>query len=191
MFRRGGSDEAIFQTISKGVPGSSMPGFPFSGLQIWQLVTHVRALSITHGAIQMKGHAESGAALFRKDCSGCHAVAGEGSHSGPDLTAIGLRLSGVALRSALLEPNADVASEYWSVAIRTISGRKLSGTRLNEDTHSVQIRNEHGKLVSILRRDIAESQLIRESPMPAYAVKLSAKQIDDLLAYLVGLRGNQ
>jgi cytochrome c oxidase cbb3-type subunit 3 len=189
--RRGASDEAVFQTISKGVAGSSMPGFAFSGLQIWQLVTHVRSLSIIHGARQMKGNAEAGTALFRKNCLRCHEVAGEGGFLGPDLTGVGLRLPGTALQSAILDPSADVASEYWSIAVRTISGRKLLGVRLNEDTQSVQIRDERGKLTSILRRDIAESELIRQSPMPEFASKLSPTQIDDLLAYLVGLRGKQ
>src|SRR5437764_14494926 len=30
----GDSDEAVFRTISKGLTGTSMPGFSFSGLQI-------------------------------------------------------------------------------------------------------------------------------------------------------------
>lgn len=54
-FRHGDSDEAIFRTISKGLPGTSMPAFSFSGLQIWELVTHVRALGIAHGATQTRG----------------------------------------------------------------------------------------------------------------------------------------
>jgi cytochrome c oxidase cbb3-type subunit III len=190
-FRKGGSDEAVFHTISKGVPGSSMPAFSFSGLRTWQLVTHLRSLSIKHGASQMKGSAQAGRALFSASCSGCHTVAGKGGLSGPDLNDVGSRLSGVALRTALLDPNADVNSEYWSVAIRTISGRKLTGIRLNEDTHSIQIRDENGKLISVGRRDIAESELIRQSPMPAFAGKLTGEQIEDLLAYLVALRGNQ
>ena len=75
-FRRGGSDEALFQTISKGVPGTSMPAFAFSGLQIWQLVTHVRTMNIARAATQAKGDSKSGAILFRENCSGCHSVAG-------------------------------------------------------------------------------------------------------------------
>ena len=54
-FVHGDSDEAVFRTISKGVPGTTMPAFSFSGLQIWQLVTHVRALSIAHGATPNQG----------------------------------------------------------------------------------------------------------------------------------------
>src|ERR1700736_709186 len=34
-FAHGGSDEALFRTISKGLPGTSMPASSLSGLQIW------------------------------------------------------------------------------------------------------------------------------------------------------------
>src|SRR5215472_15651043 len=60
----GHSDEAVFASISKGFPGTRMPAFSFSGLQIWQLVTHLRALQATHAA-NAKGDAQSGAAVFR------------------------------------------------------------------------------------------------------------------------------
>ena len=63
----GGSDEAVFRTISKGMPGTSMPAFSFSGLQIWQLVTHLRALAIARGAAQTKGDPQAGAAIFSRE----------------------------------------------------------------------------------------------------------------------------
>src|SRR3954470_12328344 len=54
-FKHGGSDEALFRTISKGQPGTSMPPFAFTGLQTWQLITHMRALGIVHGASPSPG----------------------------------------------------------------------------------------------------------------------------------------
>jgi putative heme-binding domain-containing protein len=191
-FKRGGSDEALFQTVSKGVPGTAMPAFSaFSGLEIWQLVTHLRTLSITHGAGQVKGNAQAGADMFRSACSSCHAVAGAGGFTGPDLTVIGARRSAVELRRALSEPDAEVGSRYWSLSIRTRSGQTLRGIRLNEDTHSYQIRDDRGRLLSILKRDVAEAELVRGSPMAAAASKLSQTHIDDLVAYLVTLRSAQ
>ena len=39
-WKHGGTDEAVFRTISKGIAGTSMPAFnAFTGLQVWQLVT--------------------------------------------------------------------------------------------------------------------------------------------------------
>ena len=99
-FQRGGSDEDLFRTTSKGIPGASMPAFSFSGLQVWQLVTHIRAMGIVRAPGQSKGDAEAGARIFRTNCSGCHAVRGEGGLTGPDLTSAGsIRSSGELLKS--------------------------------------------------------------------------------------------
>jgi cytochrome c oxidase cbb3-type subunit III len=187
-FRHGGSDEALFQSISKGVPGTSMPAFSLSGLRIWQLVTHLRVMNIARGAIQAKGDVKSGATLFRENCSKCHVVAGEGGFRGPDLTFVGSRRSYDELRKALVEPDGDVAADYWTVMISTISGRQYKGVRLNEDTHSIQIRDDGGRLVSVLKRDIEGQELIRRSLMPAFAAKFSESQLADVIAYLASLK---
>ncbi len=188
-FRHGGSDEAFFRVISKGVPGTAMPGFAFTGLQIWQLVTHVRSLGIVHGASQAKGDPQSGATVFRADCSGCHMVKGEGGLRAPDLTWIGSRRTIADLQKALLDPDAEVAPQYWSVIAKTSAGQMLRGIRLNEDTYSIQLRLNEGKLVSLPKQDLQEVEMVRRSPMPSFANKLSATQLADVTAYLVSLRG--
>jgi cytochrome c1 len=82
----------------------------------------------------------------------------------------------------------DVASEHWTVQMGTIAGRQYRGVRLNEDTHSIQIRDERGRLISVLKRDIDRQELIRRSPMPAFAGKFSDGQLADLIAYLTSLK---
>jgi cytochrome c oxidase cbb3-type subunit III len=181
----GATDEAVFRTISKGLPGTSMPGFSFSGLEIWQLVTHLRALAIAHGAAQAKGDPQAGAAVFQANCSRCHAVMGEGGLDGPDLTGIGARRSERALRDALLDPDAEVASAFWSVSAAMPNGKTVRGVRLNEDTFSIQIRDEEGRLRSLLKRDLKNVELIRRSPMPSFKGKLSDAQVDDVIAWLI------
>jgi putative heme-binding domain-containing protein len=188
-FQRGGSDEALFQTITKGVPGTTMPAFSLTGLQTWQLVTHLRTLPIARGASPAKGNRQSGAVVFQSNCAGCHAVGREGGFQGPDLTAVASRRSLAELHTAVTDPDAHVSPEYWSVQIKTTSGKTLRGTRLNEDTHSLQLRDESGRLFSVLKRDVAEHELIRRSPMGVISGKLSEAQINDVLAYLVTLRG--
>jgi cytochrome c oxidase cbb3-type subunit 3 len=190
-FVHGGSDEALFGTISKGLPGTTMPAFSFSGLQIWELVTHVRALEIAHGGRQTKGDAQAGAAIFRANCSRCHAVAGEGGLSGPDLTTIGARRSYAELGESIRDPNAQVGSEYWSVAATTSTGRTVRGVRLNEDTFSFQIREENGHLLSLQKRDLKDVEVIRRSPMPSFTGKLSDAQMDDVIAWLISLGRRQ
>jgi putative heme-binding domain-containing protein len=190
-FVHGGSDEALFRTISKGVPGTTMPAFSFSGLQTWELVTHVRALGIAHGATQIKGDPQAGAAIFRANCTRCHTAAGEGGLSGPDLTTIGARRSSAELHESISDPDAQVASEYWSVVVTTSTGRTVRGVRLNEDTFSFQIREENGHLLSLPKRDLKNVELIRRSPMPSFKGKLSNAQMDDVIAWLISLGRNQ
>jgi cytochrome c oxidase cbb3-type subunit III len=190
-FVHGGTDEALFRTISKGLPGTSMPPFSFSGLQIWELVTHIRTLEIAHGASQTKGDPQAGATIFRANCSRCHAAAGEGGLTGPDLTAIGARRSYAEIRESLSDPDAQVASEYWSVVAATPAGQTVRGVRLNEDTFSIQIRDEKGRLLSLQKRDLKNVDVIRRSPMPSFAGKLSDAQMDDVIAWLISLGRKQ
>ncbi len=190
-FQRGGSDEELYRTISKGVPGTAMPAFSFSGLQIWQLVTHLRAIGIVRGAAQSKGDAEAGAGVFRANCSSCHAVRGEGGLIGPDLTPVGSRRSYSELLKSVTDPDAEVPSPYWSVNVKTATGQNLRGIRLNEDTHSLQFRDQNGRLVSLLKRNITTMELIRRSPMPSFRDKLSDAQIANVIAYLISVRGEQ
>jgi putative heme-binding domain-containing protein len=187
----GHSDEAVFTSISKGFPGTSMPAFSFSGLQVWQLVTHLRALEIARGASQVKGDPQAGAAVFRANCSGCHAANGEGGLSAPDLTAVGRRRSAPEIRESITNPDAVVPSEYWSVAATTTTGGTVRGIRLNEDTFSLQVRDEKGRLVSLLKRDLKNIEVIRRSPMPSFESKLTGTQIDDVIAWLINLGGQQ
>jgi cytochrome c oxidase cbb3-type subunit 3 len=189
--KHGGSDEALFGTISKGVPGTTMPAFAFSGLQIWELVTNVRSLEIAHGAGQTKGDAQAGAAIFRANCSRCHVAAGEGGLTGPDLTTVGARRSYAELRESISNPDAQVGSEYWSVVAKTAAGRTVRGIRLNEDTFSLQIREENGHLLSLPKRDLKDVELVRRSPMPSFTGKLSDAQMDDVIAWLISLGRHQ
>lgn len=188
-FRHGGSDEALFRTISKGISGTAMPPFPFSGLNIWQLVTHIRQLGIVGGATGVKGDAQTGAAIFKANCSGCHVVGAEGGLLGPELTGVGSRRSYVELRQAITDPDASVPSQYWSAVVNTNSGQTIRGIRLNEDTHSLQLRDERGQLLSLMKRDIKDMEVVRQSPMPKVASRLSEREMVDLVAFLVNLKG--
>lgn len=185
-FRHGGSDEALFQTIAKGVPGTTMPAFALSGLHTWQLVTHLRQLSMAGRTTQATGNPTAGEALFKSNCLNCH------SSNGPDLTGIGNRASLAGLRQSILQPNDTVPPEYWRVQLTLTNGQTLTGTRLNEDTHSIQLRDNRNSLQSFAKDQIAKLDWLRTSPMPSFENKLTPTQIDDLIAYLVSTqRENQ
>ena len=107
---------------------------------------------------------------------------------GPDLTGIGAQRSYGEIRESLLDPDAQVDSQYWSVAAVTSTGKNIRGLRLNEDSFSVQIRDDAGRLQSLLKRDLKSMELIRRSPMPSFKGTLSDAQIEDVIAWLVNGR---
>jgi putative heme-binding domain-containing protein len=188
-FRHASNDEGLFRVITKGVAGTSMPGFSMNGREIWQIVGFIRALSAAKtGGIT--GNAANGQQLFAANrCTNCHWLNGAGSPRGLDLSTIGNRLSGQELRQALIDPSAEVAPEYWIWTATTKDGQTLRGSRLNEDTFSLQILDNTGRLRSVAKADLREQSLDHRSPMPSFKDKLSDPQINDLVAYLATLQG--
>jgi putative heme-binding domain-containing protein len=190
VFKRGGSDAELFKTITQGVPGTPMTAFPLEGSVVWQLVAAIRALNIGKGAVALKGDPGRGAAVFAaKGCARCHTVGFEGGLTGPDLSQIGSRRTLPQLMNSVLDPDADVAPEYWSLRARTKSGQSIAGIRLNEDMDSFQIRESSGRLRSLRKADLASFEIVHTSPMPSFQGKLQAAELEDLVAYLASLRG--
>ena len=188
-FRRANSDEALFNVITKGIPGTAMPAFGINPREVWQLITYLRSLSVGRGAEKAKGDPERGAKVFEKSgCSGCHIIDGAGGVLGPDLTTVGARRSLGELHRSLTDPDETVANDYWSVRIKRAGAPDITGIRLNEDTYSLQIRDDSGRLRSVPKSGGQTAELIRTSPMPSFKDKLSAADLDDLIAWLASLK---
>ena len=189
-FKNGGSDEALFRVITKGVPGTAMTAFPLNGREVWQLIAYIRAVNIGKAAEQAKGDAAKGEQAFNTNgCGHCHTNGKTtGGFIGPDLSDIGSHRSLSQLESAILEPDADVGPDYWSLRARTKNGQTITGIRLNEDMTSFQIREASGRLRSVWKTDLASYEIVRTSPMPSFKGKISGGDLDDLIAYLASLR---
>src|SRR5438034_6344485 len=188
-FKHGGSDEALFRTITKGVAGTPMVGFNLNGREVWQLITFLRYLSIGKAADQAKGDAAKGAQIFSSSgCVRCHTVGITGGLSGPDLSEIGSRRSLAQLETAVVDPSAEVAPDYWSLRARTKTGESITGIRMNEDMDSFQLLESSGRLRSVMKADLATFEIVRTSPMPSFKGKLQGAALEDLIAYLASLR---
>ena len=61
----------------------------------------------------------------------------------------------------------------------------------NEDDISIQLRDRNGNLRAFLKDKVKEIRRDNPSLMPAYGSVLSKKEIEDLVAYLSSLRGEQ
>ena len=71
----------------------------------------------------------------------------------------------------------------------TRDGTVINGRRLNEDTFTVQLVDDHERLVSLEKAELREYTILTTSPMPAYEQTLTDDERADLLAYLLTLKG--
>jgi cytochrome c oxidase cbb3-type subunit III len=183
-------DRGIFRIIRYGIPDSEMPRHLMSDREIWQVTAFLRSLSQVDRRL-VPGNAERGRELVRgkAGCLQCHAIFGEGGHTGPVLNQIGTRRSASWLRAKLLDAKTEVSPDFRTVQLATSAGQKVSGVRLNEDTWSIQVRDMSGKLHSFWKSDVSSLKLDPTTIMPSYKDRLTAAEMDDVIAYLSGLRG--
>ncbi len=192
-YRHGSSDEELYETFSKGIPGTEMPATFFNGKQLWQVVSFVRTLVKAEQPGTASGNVERGAELFgsKGGCLQCHMVAGVGGRGAPPLGDIGGSRSAKALKRSILRPDEQVLATDWTVKIVTNSGEKVSGRRLNEDTFSVQVLDSKGRLRSLVKSELTSYDIVKKSGMPSYEGVLSADEVTDIVAYLSSLRRRQ
>jgi cytochrome c oxidase cbb3-type subunit III len=192
-YRHGNSDRQLYMTIRKGVPGSEMYGSSLSQPELWRVVAYVRRLGAAGAEEKAAGDPKAGQAIYegKGGCASCHIVNGRGGLLGPDLTEIGLRRSLKFLRDSIVDPSAYINPEYRSATVVPRSGAKVRGVVLNEDDYSIQLRDTREELRSFLKSDLKEVQREKESLMPSYKSVLSETEINDLVARLNSLRGNQ
>jgi len=76
-----------------------------------------------------------------------------------------------------------------TVRLKTRHGREIKELRVNEDSFTIQVRDGAGRFESFEKKDLASVEhLPAESLMPSYKGRLPADEIDDLVAYLAGLK---
>ena len=204
---RATDDAAFVRIVQEGIPNTEMPPSRLEAGEIRQIQSYLRTLVARRPAAGPTGAAERGESLFRGKggCLRCHMVDGEGGRMGPELSAIRLSRSASRLRTAIVDPGAEVADNFAQyrlvipmpdnfvlLRVRTRDGREVRGIRLNEDPFSVQIRGLDDQLHSFLKSELAELTADpAKSPMPSYRDTLTAPEVDDLVAYLLSLRRSQ
>jgi putative heme-binding domain-containing protein len=185
---RAGDDRALYKVIRYGLVDTEMPGSNMTPLEIWQVAAFVRTLGKMDAA-GAAGDAKRGAELVRDKagCLNCHSLGIEGGRLGPSLTGIGSARGPAYLRAKLLDPSRSVPEQYRLVDLTTKEGKRFTGTRLNEDNWSIQLRDMKGEARSFWKDDLASLKEERRTLMPSYRTRLSDGEIGDVVAYLQGL----
>lgn len=191
---RAPDDQSLARLIKEGFEGTDMPpAFGVTDSEVQQIIAFVRTLGRASQQ-RVPGDRSKGKRLYdaKGNCAQCHMRSGEGGRQGPDLTEIGLRRSPAHLRESLLTPEAALPHQFLLVEAATKEGRKIKGVRLNEDSLSVQIRAQDDALHSFWKRELTDLRKdFGKSSMPSYRGVFTDAEIDDLVAFLVSLRGDQ
>jgi cytochrome c oxidase cbb3-type subunit 3 len=188
--RRVSDDKALAEAIGGGIPGTEMPAvWQISESDVARVVVYVRSLGQL-APERVPGDATRGRVLYAaRGCPACHVVNGEGGTQGPELTDVGTRRGVAYLRESLIDPGKSVPDGFLLVRIRTPDGRDIEGQRLNEDTFTIQVRGLDDRLYSFRKDALARIEKLEgRSPMPSYRDALTPAELDDLVAYLAGLR---
>ena len=196
QFRRGTSDTDLIAIIKTGIPGTAMPPHSFSDQEAAQVVGYLRNMTMVRtgiGTAVLRGVGDParGQATFagKGQCTTCHRVYGRGPRLAPDLTEVGLTRPIPELRDALLDPSATMRPGNRPFRLVTTDSRTVTGRLLNQDSFSIQMLDSDERLVSVQKRNVREHGFVNTSPMPSYRDTLTVQEIDDLVGYLVSLKG--
>jgi cytochrome c oxidase cbb3-type subunit III len=200
------TEELLIRVITRGIPGTVMPNSKLEPAQIKQVAAWVRQLGQLPPE-KISGNAGRGEQLYlaKGGCAQCHAIKGQGGASGPDLSGIGVRRGAAHLRTSLTDPAADVPKSFSSyrsevsipdnflqVRVVTKEGRRITGVRVNEDGFSIQLRDFSDRMHSFFKSELVELHKDwGKSPMPGYRELFSKEELDDVVAFLVSLRGEK
>jgi cytochrome c oxidase cbb3-type subunit III len=185
------SDAALAKIIREGVPGTGMPPFRSLGnAKIQALVRHLRTLQGENVTVSLPGSPASGQALFfgKAGCADCHMVNGAGGFIGSDLSAYARTRSAPQIRSAIVNP-AESPQERGRVVVATTGdGQTFTGIARNEDNFSLQLQTKDGTFHFFEKSGLRALEHRTESLMPSdYAARLSAREVDDVISYLISV----
>ena len=136
------------------------------------------------------GDPGAGAVVYEDNCIDCHALNGEGSDLGPDLSAIsgrGLKF----LAEAILQPAKTLTEGYETYVVVEQDGRQTIGLKTRDDADEIDITKATGEVITIAKADIKEISLDPlKSVMPDdLSEMMTVKDYQDVLSFLLLLKG--
>ncbi len=137
------------------------------------------------------GRRSGGNRLFwetpKTGCQRCHTANGHGGRAGPDLKALGKRLTREQILEAILDPNAKIVAGFGTYVLEMKSGAVHSGVLVPVDDARVEIKPAEGPSVVVKKADIAFKSKPTSS-MPPVSHLLSRRELRDLIEYLASLK---
>ncbi|GAB5401893.1 MAG: hypothetical protein Aurels2KO_01240 [Aureliella sp.] len=134
------------------------------------------------------GSEASGKVIFKRLCSQCHRLGGEGFEVGPDITSNG-RGNLQQLVSNVLDPSLVIGEAFQAVNLMTVEGNVASGILVSDTEDFVRLKLQGGKVTEFARDDIDELQKAKRSLMPeGLEGQTTDQELLDLFAFLSIIR---
>ena len=181
------SEEELFDAIKNGIPGTGMPSSAAPDADVRKMVTFIRSLRATAADSGFAGNIANGESIFsgKGGCTKCHMIRGRGGLLGPDLTNIAAERRLEDLRTTLTVGKQYPTDGFRAVALQLRNGKRVAGVVKNEDSFTMQVFGDDGKLYLISREEASSITYPERSPMPSgLDKKFSADEFRDLLAFL-------
>ena len=190
-FRNAATDPQLRTVITNGFPNAGMPAFKLDPNELTGIIAYIRNMNTFDTGSVKHGDAARGRGVFegKGACLSCHRVNNVGSRKAPDLSDIGAVRSAGSLERSLRDPSTQMMPINRPVRVVTRDGRTINGRRLNEDTYTVQLTDEEGRLYSLMKSDLREFNVSTKSTMPSYEKELSSEEMADVISYLLSLKG--
>ena len=190
-FRNAVTDPQLRTVITNGFPTGGMPAFKLDPVELTGLVAYLRNMNTFDSGSMKPGDEARGQSIVegKGACLSCHRINNVGSRKAPDLSDVGANRSAGSLERSLRDPNSQMMPINRPVRIVTRDGKVITGRRLNEDTYTVQIADEDGRLFSLVKSDLREFTVSTTSTMPSYEKELTSTEIADVVSYLLSLKG--
>jgi putative heme-binding domain-containing protein len=189
-FRNAVIDRDLERFIRAGSP-AGMPAFMLDSAEMAGIIAYLRNMNAFDAATVKAGDVARGRLVFngKGACTMCHRVGATGSLAGPNLSDVGATRSAGSLQRSLLDPASQMMPINRPVRIVTKDGTIVNGRRLNEDTYSLQMIDESGRLRAFMKSDLKDYVIDTKSPMPSYKSRLADDEVADVVAYLLSLKG--
>ncbi|OLD15656.1 MAG: hypothetical protein AUJ01_11845 [Acidobacteria bacterium 13_1_40CM_3_65_5] len=166
----GATDERLFQTIRKGVPGTEMPPTEAPDNDLLLIIAYLHSVGTVTATERPTGNVENGAKLFS--------------------SRVGIARSRTALVREIRTPSEFVAPNYETVTLVTKDGQRIRGAKKNEDVFSIQVMDTRERIQGFLKSNLQDVVYEKVSLMPEYGPgRLNDNDLNDLVGYLSTLRG--
>lgn len=121
-------------------------------------------------------------------CSRCHAVRGEGSNIGPDLTQVGTRFSTKDMMEAIINPDKTISDQYAATEFQLKNGQSIVGKILNQDANFYYVSQnpyDPDGIKKVSKKLVVSKQYSKVSSMLGGLINsLNEEELKDLIAYL-------